>query len=47
MKPIVKMIKKIIILQNINKEEVLDKTNVQGNKKLISKSKIKNKIATK
>ena len=45
-KPMVKIIKKKIILQKEN-NAVLDKTRVQGNKKLISKSNIKNKIATK
>lgn len=42
----VSIIKKMIILQNPNKV-ILFNTIDQGNKKLTSKSKIKNKIATK
>ena len=46
MNPIVKIIRNIIILQK-PKSGILFKIIDHGNKKLISKSKIKNKIATK
>ena len=45
MKPIVKIIKNNIILQKPNKGNLFSTTD-QGKRKLTSKSKIKNKIAT-